>query len=216
MSETPLSAVDLLALDGLLSEEEREIRSTVRRWLAEHVRPHVADWFERGEIPARELAQGLGELGVLGMHLEGYGCAGTSARRTAWPASSSRPSTPGSARSCRCRARWRCSRSTTYGSEEQKRRVAAPHGRRRGDRLLRPHRAGLRLQPVGHAHPGQARRRRLGAQRHQDVDHQRLGRRRRRRLGADRRRHPGLRRPDRHARASRRPRSHRSCRCAPR
>ncbi len=79
MSGTPVSAVDLLALDGLLSEEEREIRSTVRRWLAEHVRPHVADWYERGEIPARELALGLGELGLLGMHLEGWDCAGTSA-----------------------------------------------------------------------------------------------------------------------------------------
>jgi glutaryl-CoA dehydrogenase len=74
-----VTAVDLLALDGLLSEEEREIRSTVRRWLAEHVRPHVADWYERGEIPARELAVGLGELGLLGMHLEGWDCAGTSA-----------------------------------------------------------------------------------------------------------------------------------------
>jgi glutaryl-CoA dehydrogenase len=78
MSE-PVSPVDLLALDGLLSEEEREIRSTVRGWLAEHVRPHVADWYESGEIPARELAQGLGGLGLLGMHLQGWDCAGTSA-----------------------------------------------------------------------------------------------------------------------------------------
>jgi glutaryl-CoA dehydrogenase len=75
----PISPVDLLALDGLLSEEERDIRATVRGWLAEHVRPHVADWYEAGEIPARELAQGLGELGLLGMHLEGWDCAGTSA-----------------------------------------------------------------------------------------------------------------------------------------
>ncbi|CAB5010269.1 unannotated protein [freshwater metagenome] len=43
------------------------------------IRPRIADWFETGEIPARELALELGGLGVLGMHLEGYGCAGTSA-----------------------------------------------------------------------------------------------------------------------------------------
>jgi glutaryl-CoA dehydrogenase len=79
MTGTPVSPVDLLALDGLLSEEELEIRSTVRRWLAEHVRPYVADWYEAGEIPARELAQGLGEMGLLGMHLHGWDCAGTTA-----------------------------------------------------------------------------------------------------------------------------------------
>ena len=79
MTATPTSPVDLLALDGLLSEEEREIRDTVRRWLAQHVRPQVAEWYEAGEIPARELARGLGELGLLGMHLHGWDCAGTSA-----------------------------------------------------------------------------------------------------------------------------------------
>jgi glutaryl-CoA dehydrogenase len=47
--------------------------------LAAKVRPHIADWFESGTIPARELARELGALGLLGMHLDGYGCAGTSA-----------------------------------------------------------------------------------------------------------------------------------------
>jgi len=69
----------LLAVDGLLSDEERAIRDTVRAAADRELRPHVAGWFEKGEIPARELARTLGELGVLGMHLEGYGCAGTSA-----------------------------------------------------------------------------------------------------------------------------------------
>ena len=45
----------------------------------EHVRPHVAQWFEQGTLPARELALEFGKLGVLGMHLEGYGCAGLNA-----------------------------------------------------------------------------------------------------------------------------------------
>ncbi|CCH33959.1 acyl-CoA dehydrogenase family protein [Actinosynnema sp. NPDC047251] len=68
----------LLDIPSLLSDEERDIRTTVERYLTEHVRPHVAEWFEAGALP-REIARELGGLGVLGMHLEGYGCAGTSA-----------------------------------------------------------------------------------------------------------------------------------------
>ncbi|TGA96759.1 acyl-CoA dehydrogenase family protein [Streptomyces sp. MZ04] len=70
---------DLFAIDGLLTEEEREIQRTVRTMGERELRPQVAQWFEDGAIPARELARELGKLGVLGMHLEGYGCAGTSA-----------------------------------------------------------------------------------------------------------------------------------------
>jgi len=69
----------LFSIDHLLSEEERAIRDVVRSFVDDQVRPYVADWFEVGHIPARELAKGFGELGVLGMHLDGYGCAGTSA-----------------------------------------------------------------------------------------------------------------------------------------
>jgi glutaryl-CoA dehydrogenase len=74
-----MDAFELLALDDLLSDEERAMREVVRRVVAEHVRPHVARWFEGGETPTRELARRFGELGLLGMHLTGYGCAGTSA-----------------------------------------------------------------------------------------------------------------------------------------
>lgn len=69
----------LFSIDSLLSEEERAIRDVVRSFVDDQVRPYVADWFEAGHIPARELAKGFGDLGVLGMHLDGYGCAGTSA-----------------------------------------------------------------------------------------------------------------------------------------
>jgi glutaryl-CoA dehydrogenase len=75
----PVAALDLIAADSLLDEDERAIRATIRSYLDAEVRPHVADWFEAGELPARELAADLGRLGVLGMHLDGYGCAGTSA-----------------------------------------------------------------------------------------------------------------------------------------
>ena len=72
-------SLDLLGLDELHSAEEREIRSTVRRFLDDQVRPHVAGWYEDGRAPVRELAGEFGKLGLLGMHLTGYGCAGASA-----------------------------------------------------------------------------------------------------------------------------------------
>lgn len=70
--------LELLDIPSLLSDEERDIQATVAAYLRDHVRPHVASWFEAGVLP-RELARELGKLGVLGMHLQGYGCAGTSA-----------------------------------------------------------------------------------------------------------------------------------------
>ncbi|MCP2296169.1 glutaryl-CoA dehydrogenase [Nocardia amikacinitolerans] len=70
---------ELFAIDALLSAEEREIRDTVAAFAAQRLRPHIADWFEAGTFPAREIAPELGKLGLLGMHLDGYGCAGMSA-----------------------------------------------------------------------------------------------------------------------------------------
>ncbi|MFG1679684.1 acyl-CoA dehydrogenase family protein [Nonomuraea sp. NPDC049269] len=69
----------LFAIDGLLTDEERDIRQTVRQVCDREIRPYVADWFEAGALPARELARTLGSVGVLGMHLDGYGCAGLGA-----------------------------------------------------------------------------------------------------------------------------------------
>ncbi len=75
----PATPFELFGIDGLLSEEERDIRDTVRRFCDDRIRPDIAAWFDSGELPARELAKELGGIGVLGMHLHGYGCAGTSA-----------------------------------------------------------------------------------------------------------------------------------------
>lgn len=71
-------AIDFLQIDGMLSAEERLLRDTVRQFVADQVTPYVADWFEEGIFP-RELVKTMGDMGLLGMHLEGYGCAGTSA-----------------------------------------------------------------------------------------------------------------------------------------
>jgi glutaryl-CoA dehydrogenase len=69
---------DVLAIDSLLSEEELAVRERVRDFTDQRIRPGIAGWYEDGVFP-RELAPELGELGVLGMHLEGYGCPGRSA-----------------------------------------------------------------------------------------------------------------------------------------
>jgi glutaryl-CoA dehydrogenase len=74
----PAPPTDLLALDGQLSEDDRLLRATVRRFADERLRPNIADWFDAGTLP-RELAVELGKLGLLGMHLTGYGCAGATA-----------------------------------------------------------------------------------------------------------------------------------------
>jgi glutaryl-CoA dehydrogenase len=74
----PIDALDFLRLGDGLSDEERMIRDNVRSFVREQLLPQVGDWFEQGLLP-RELAGQLGDLGVLGMHLDGYGCAGASA-----------------------------------------------------------------------------------------------------------------------------------------
>ena len=73
------SPLGLFGTDSLITVEDRAIRDTVREYVDQQIRPHLADWYEAGAIPARELAKELGSLGVLGMHLDGYGCAGTTA-----------------------------------------------------------------------------------------------------------------------------------------
>jgi len=79
-TETPeaIRPTDFLGIDHLLSDEERDMRDVVRAFVRDRIVPHVGDWFEEARIPL-ELATELGELGVLGMHLEGYGCTGASA-----------------------------------------------------------------------------------------------------------------------------------------
>lgn len=70
---------DFLALDSLLSDEEILLRNTVREFVTDNILPDVADWYEEGTFPSQRMAKEMGALGLLGMHLDGYGCAGTSA-----------------------------------------------------------------------------------------------------------------------------------------
>ena len=72
---TDNAGADLLRVDDELTDEERLVRDTVRDFAADKIMPHIADWFEAGTLP-RELVPELGKLGLLGMHLTGYGCTG--------------------------------------------------------------------------------------------------------------------------------------------
>jgi glutaryl-CoA dehydrogenase len=76
MALTPLQLLDT---DSLIGEEDRAMRDTVRSFVEDKLKPEIAGWYDAGTAPVRELAKEFGSMGLLGMHLTGYGCAGTSA-----------------------------------------------------------------------------------------------------------------------------------------
>ena len=69
---------DVLALEELLTEEELAVRDDVRSFVGKEIAPHIKEWYEEAHFP-REIVPLMGEAGLLGMHLSGYGCAGRSA-----------------------------------------------------------------------------------------------------------------------------------------
>src|SRR5919206_4161 len=71
-------ALDFLDLDALLTDEERGVRDDTRRFVQERLKPNIQEWWERAIFP-QEIVPEMGSLGLLGMHLNGYGCAGKSA-----------------------------------------------------------------------------------------------------------------------------------------
>ena len=75
----PQHPFELYAIDSLFNDEQLAMRDAVRKFVDDRIKPHVGQWFEDGEFPARELAKEIGQMGMFGMHLEGYGCAGTDA-----------------------------------------------------------------------------------------------------------------------------------------
>ena len=68
---------DFLDVDGLLDDDERLLRDTVRRFVGDRILPEIAGWWEEGVFP-KEMAKDMGAMGLFGMHLDGYGCAGVS------------------------------------------------------------------------------------------------------------------------------------------
>ena len=78
-SPPPFDVADPAGIDDLLSQEEKDVRASVRQLVGQVAEPSVAGWFEDGRIDdPRGLVKAFGEMGLLGMHLEGYGCAGMS------------------------------------------------------------------------------------------------------------------------------------------
>jgi glutaryl-CoA dehydrogenase len=71
-------AHDYLSLDSLFSADELALRDRVRAFVDERIKPNIAGWYEAAHFP-REIVKEMGALGLLGMHLTGYGCAGRSA-----------------------------------------------------------------------------------------------------------------------------------------
>ena len=111
--------LELFDTDRLLDADERDIAATVRKFVDTRLKPNVEEWFESATLP-KELAKEFGELGVLG-HAPGRLRLRRHQRRRL------RPGLPraggrrlGYPRWCRSRVRWRCTRSTRYGTEEQK------------------------------------------------------------------------------------------------
>ena len=78
MASAEIDPLDFLAIDRLLTDEERAIRDAVREFVRNEILPGISEWFERGEFP-REVAKGLAGLGLLGMYLTGYDYAGANA-----------------------------------------------------------------------------------------------------------------------------------------
>ena len=175
------------------------LRDSVRRWVGDRVLPDIAEWFEEAELPSRELAKELGDLGLLGMHLEGYGCAGASSTAygvacreleygdSGHPLARLRAGLAGDVPDLEVR----------LGGAEGG--VAAADGGGRRDRLLRADRARLRLGPGEHAHDapsatattGSSTARRCGSPTAASPTSRSCGPR-------PRRRRARLRRPDRH------------------
>ena len=77
--KSPQHPFELYEIDSLFTEEQLAIRDAVRDFVSDRISPNIAQWFEEGALPTRELAQEMGAMGMLGMHLEGYGCVGTDA-----------------------------------------------------------------------------------------------------------------------------------------
>lgn len=73
------SLLDLTSFNSLLSDEERMLQEAMADFANKSLKPNVQEWFDKGTLPAKELGPQFGQLGALGMHLEGYECPGASA-----------------------------------------------------------------------------------------------------------------------------------------
>jgi glutaryl-CoA dehydrogenase len=117
----PDLARDYLGLDGLFSTDELALRDRVRAFVDERIRPHIAGWYETATFP-RELPKEMGALGLLGMHLNGYGCGGRSAVEYGLAAMELEAGDSGIRTFVSVQGSLAMSAISKFGSEEQKQR----------------------------------------------------------------------------------------------
>ena len=141
-----LDKSDLLNLEGLLSEVEIQLRDKVRAFVDERFRPSIADWYENAHFPV-EIVREMGELGLLGMHLHGYGCPGRSAVEYGLAAMELEAGDSGLRTFVAFQGSLAMSAIHKFGSEIGEEPVPAGHGQGRDHRLLRPDRAHRRIRP---------------------------------------------------------------------
>ena len=149
---TTMQPLDLLKVDHLFYDDERDIAAAVREFVDERVRPYIADWFEQGTVDLA-LMKEAGALGLLGMHLTGYGCAGTNAVSYGLACLELEAGDSGVRSMVSVQGSLAMFAIWKFGSEEQKQTWLPRMAAGRGDRLLRADRARLRLQPGRDADP---------------------------------------------------------------
>ena len=163
MSDTDRLAHDYLDLDSLFTAEELALRDRVRAFVARaDPRRTSPRWYEAAHFP-RELVTEMGALGLLGMHLTGYGCAGRSAVEYGLAALELEAGDSGLRTFVSVQGSLAMSAHPQVRLRGAEAAVAARDGRRRADRLLRPDRADRGQRPGEHDHRAPPGRRRLGA-----------------------------------------------------
>ena len=177
-------ALDYLDLDGLFTADELALRDRVRAFVDERIRPNIAGWYATATFP-RELVKEMAALGLLGMHLKGYGCAGRSAVEYGIAAMELEAGDSGIRTFVSVQGSLAMSAIAKFGSEEQKQRWLP--GMAAGDLIgcfgLTEPTAGS--DPASMVDHGRPRRRRLGDQRCQAVDRAGVDRRCGDHLGED-------------------------------
>ena len=144
--------VDFIEFDSLLTDDERLVRDTARRFIEENLVPIIEECNREGRFP-RELVKPMADLGFFGANLKGYGCAGMGNVEYGLVMQEMERGDSGvrsfvSVQSALCMYP-----IYAYGSDAQKEKWLPAHGARRKARLLRPYRTRLRLQSQRHAHP---------------------------------------------------------------
>ena len=156
MSAIKFRGVDFIQFDGLLSDDERLVRDTARKFIEDNLVPIIEECNRAGRFP-RELVKPMADLGFFGANLKGYGCAGMSNVEYGLVTQELERGDSGVRSFVSVQSALVMYPIYTFGIRGAEENLAARAAKRRKARLLRPHRARFRLQSRRHAH--RARRR---------------------------------------------------------